>query len=352
MSCTIKPSQHQRLTRRQKARLSHFVMEASQSVSHALYHEDFSPSQSSPSALSSGKIAAIAVGTVLAVGMVCLLLLYPQILFAYLKKKKSQKNRSSGNKVKVVPLKDVPPQRPGPVRGNGGSRKSADDAESRRRRSAEAILGSTRSQSNQITIRRRSGSHVSINNNIHINLNDLSHPLPRSDSRRNRDPAPPESNRQPNAQRAPRRRSTQQSSDSPNGGIPPQRRRRHDRNPSSLPRVSTAARSSASGFWNVENWAQGIPPVQPSSSVSRRRPDSVSSRRERRPARRVLERDRSFDVPGAFPEDDDTVEAFELVTAPARVHVPGAPVHGDNGFWVRDERERWGRRQDRGDRRT
>ena len=321
-------------------------MEASQSVRHILYREDFSPSQSSPSALSSGKIAAIAIVTVLAVGMVCLLLFYPQILFAYLKKSR-QKNRSPGNK--DVPLKDVPPQRPDPVRGNGGSRKRADDAESRRRRS-EAILGSTRSQSNQVTIRRRSGSHVSINNNIHINLNDLLHPPPGLDSPRNRDPATPELNGQPNAQRAPRLRSIQQSSDSPNGDIP-LHGRRHYRDPASIPRVSTAERSEASGFWNVESWARGIPPRQPSNSSSRRRPGSVSSRRERRPARRVEERDRSFDVPGAFPEDEDTVEPFELVTAPARVHVPGVPVHGDNRFWVRDERGNGWRRREREERR-
>ena len=313
-------------------------MEASQSLSHVLYHEDFSPSQSSPSALSSGKIAAIAIGTVLAVGMVCLLLLYPQILFAYLKKNR-QKNRSPGNK--DVPSKDIPPQRPCPVRGNSGSRKRADDAENRTRRS-EAIRGRTRSQSNHVTIRRRSGSHVSINNNIHINLNDLSHPLPGLDSRRNRDPAPPELNGQPNAQQAPRLLSTQQSNDSPNGGIPPQRRR-HAGNPASLPSVPTSERSSASGFWNVENWAQEIPPGQPSRSATRR---SVSRRRERRPARRVEERARSFDVPGAFPEDDDTVEPFELITAPARAHAPGAPVYGDDGFWVRDEWEDWGKRRE------
>lgn len=27
-------------------------------------------------------------------------------------------------------------------------------------------------------------------------------------------------------------------------------------------------------------------------------------------------------------------EGFHLVTAPARVSAPGAPVHGDGGFWV------------------
>ena len=322
-------------------------MEPSQSVSHVLYHEDFSPSQSSPSALSSGKIAAIAIGTVLAVGMVCLLLLYPQILVTYLKKSR-QKSRSSGNN--GVPLKDVPPQRPGPARSNDGSGNGADIAGSRRRRSG-VVPGSTQSHSDQVITRGRSGSRVTINNNIHINLNGVSHPPPAVDSRRNRDPAPPESNAQPNAaQRAPRLRNVQQSSDPPHVGIPLQRRR-HDGSSASLPRVSTAERREASGFWNVETWAQGIPPGPASSSSSRRRTGSMLRSRERLPMRRVEERDRSFDVPGAFPEDDDTVEPFELVTAPARVHAPGAPVHGDNGFWVRDERENGWRRREREDRR-
>lgn len=323
-----------------------FIMEASQSVSHVPYYEDSSPIQSSPSALSSGKIAAIAIGTVLAVGMVCLLLFCPQILLAHLKKSRLR-SRSSGNKDGL--LKDVPPQRPGPARGNDGSRNGAHSAESRRRRS-EVVLGSTRSHSSQVIIRRRSEGRVTINNNIHINLNDFLLTPPALDSRRNRDPAPSELDAQPNAQRASRLRNVQQSSDSPNGGIPLQRRK-NDGNPASVPRVPTAERSEASRFWNVENWAQSIPPGQVPHSPSPRRPGSLSSRRERRPTRRVEERDRSFDIPGAFPEDDEPVERFELVTVPARVHAPGAPVHGDNGFWVRDARKHRRERQEKEDRR-
>ena len=322
------------------------IMQASQSVSQILYDEDVSPSQSSSGVLSSGKIAAIAIGTVLAVGLVCLLLFCPQILFAYLRKSR-QKRRSSENK--NVPLTDVPPQRPGPARGNDGSGNRADDAESRRRRS-EVVKGSTRSHSNQVITRGRSGSRVTVNNNIHIDLNDLLHPPPAADSRRNRDAASPGLDAQANAQRAPRLCNVQHLGDPPNRGIPLQKRRR-DGNPASIPSASTAERSDASGFSNVENWAQGIPSGQASSSSSRRRPGSVSSRRERRPMQRVEERDRSFNVPGAFPEDDGSVEPFELVTAPARVHAPGAPVHGDNGFWVRDGWESRWRRQEREDRR-
>ena len=316
-------------------------MESTQLVSHGLYYEEFSPSQSSPSVLSSGKIAAIAIGTVLAVGMVCLLLFCPQILFTYLKKNR-RRSRSSGNK--DVPLEDVPSQRHAPARGNGGSRNRADNEESRRRRS-EVVLGSTRSHTSPVTTRGRSESRVTINNNIHINLNHLLHPDPAVDSRHNRDAASPALKAPQNAQRAPRLRNVQQLGDPPNGGIPLQARRR-DENPASVPGVSTAERSEASGFWNVEKWAQGIPPQHASSSSPRRRPGSIVSSRERRPTRRVEVRDRSFDIPGAFPEDGDTVEPFELVTAPARVHAPGAPVHGDNGFWIRDEREnRWGRHE-------
>ena len=319
-----------------------FIMEASQSVSQVPYFEDFSPSQSSPSALSSGKIAAIAIGTALAVGMVCLLLFWPQILSAHLRKSRPGLH-SSENKDGL--LKDVP-QRPGPARGNDGSRNGADDAESKRRRS-EVVLGSTQSHSNQVVIRRRSRSRVTINNDIHINLNDFLHPPPALDSRRSRNPAPPELDAQPNAQRAPRLRNIQHSSDSPDGGIPLQSRR-HKGNPASVSRVPTAERSEVSRFWNLENWAQGIPPGQVPRSPSPRPPGSLSSRRERRPTRRAEDRDRSFVVPGAFPEDDEAVEQFELVTAPARVHAPGAPVHGDNGFWIRDARKnRWRRQEDR-----
>ena len=323
-----------------------FTMEASQSVSHVPYYADFSPSQSSPSALSSGKIAAIAIGTVLAVGMVCLLLFWPQILFAHLKKSRPR-SRSSGNKNGF--LKDVPPSRPGPARGNDGSRNGAQSAESRRRRSG-VVLGSTQSHSSQVIIRRRSRSRVTINNDIHINLNDFLHPSSALDSRRSRNPAPPELDAQPNTQRAPRLRNVQQSSDPPKGGIPLQRRK-HDGYPASVPRVPTAERSEASGFWNVGNWAQGIPPGQVPRSPSPRRPGSLSSRRERQPTRQAEERDRSFDIPGAFPEDDEAVERFELVTAPARVHAPGAPVHGDNGFWIRDARKNRRERQEEEDRR-
>ena len=322
-----------------------YIVEASQSVSHVPYYEDSSPSQSSPSALSSGQIAAIAIGTVLAVGMVCLLLFCPQLMFAYLRKSRPR-SRSSGNK--DVPLEDIP-QRPGPARGNDGSGNGVDDAGSRRRRS-EVVLGSTQSHGNQIIIRGRSGSRVTINNNIHINSNDYLHPLPALDSRRNRDPALPELDAPRNAQRAPRLRNIQRLDDPPNGGIPLQRRR-HDRNPAPVPRVPTAERSEASRFWNVEEWAHGIAPGQTSRSPSRRRPGSPLSTRERRPTRRVEEGDRSFDVPGAFPGDDEAEERFHLVTAPARVHAPGAPVHGDNRFWVRDARENRWRRQEKEDRR-
>ena len=320
-------------------------MEPLQSVSHGLYYEDFSPSQSSPSVLSSGKIAAIAIGTVLAVGMVCLLLFCPQILFTYLKKNRPR-SRSSGNK--DVSLENVPSQRPAPARGNDGSHNGADDAESRRRRS-EVVLGRTRSHSSQVITRGRSESRVTINNNININLNDLLHPDSAVNSRHNRDAPSPALKAPQNAQRARRLHNVQHLGDPPNGGIPLQARRR-DENPASVPRVSTAERSEASGFWNVEKWAQGIPPRQASSSSSRRRPGSIVNSKERRPTRRVEVRAKSFDIPGAFSEDDDTVESFELVTAPARVHAPGAPVHGDNGFWMRDERDNRWRRQEREER--
>ncbi|KAM0805560.1 hypothetical protein BDR22DRAFT_830651 [Usnea florida] len=180
--------------------------------------------------------------------MVCLLLFCPQILFTYLKKNRPR-SRSSGNK--DVPLEDVPSQRPAPARGNDGSRNGADNAESRRRRS-EVVLGETRSHSSQVVTRGRSGSRVTINNNININLNDLLHPDSAVNSRGNRDAASPALKAPQNAQRTPGLRNVQQLGDPPNGGIPVQARR-HDGNPASVPNVSTTARSEASGFGMWKN---------------------------------------------------------------------------------------------------
>lgn len=310
---------------------------------------DPSSSQSSSGSLSGGTIAAIAVGTVLAVGVVCLFLFCPQFFFARLMKSRSR-NRST--KIKDVPLKDRRPQLPGRASGNDGSSNGADDAGSRRRHPEVVHGGSARPRGDQIIINRPPGSPIVINNNIYLNSDDYLHPLPALNFPRNRGPAPPAVGIPQNAQRVSGTRIVP-SSDPPNGGIPPQRRRRGERS-APLSRTPTAEQSETSGFWDVDDWARSVAPGNGPRSPARGRTRSPLGRRERptmRQAERQATRERALDVPGAFPEEKEVVERFQLVTAPARVHAPGAPSHGDDGFWVRDVREARWRRQEREDRR-
>ena len=310
---------------------------------------DSSSSQSSSGSLSGGTIAAIAIGTVLAVGVVCLLLFCPQFFFAWLMKSRSR-NRTSGSN--DIPLKDKPPQRPGRASGNDGSSNGAnDDAGSRRRRREVVHGGNPRPCGDHIIIDRPPGSPIVINNNIYVTSDDYLHPLPALIPPRNRGPAPPAVGIPRNAQRVSGTRVVP-FCDPPNGGIPPQRRRRGERS-APLPRTPTAEPSETSGFWDVDDWARSVAPGNEPRSPARGRTRSPLGRRERPPMRqaeRHAARERTLDYPGAFPEEKEVVEKFQLVTAPARVHAPGAPSHGDDGFWVREARENRWRRQEREDR--
>lgn len=309
---------------------------------------DPSSSQSSSGNLSGGTIAAIVIGTVLAVGMVCFLLFCPQFLFAWLMKSRSR-NRPSGSN--NIPLGDRLPQHPGQASGNDGSSNGADDAGSRRRRPEIVLGGNPRPQGNQIIINRPPGSPVIIHNNIYISSDDYLQPLPALSSPRDRGPAPPAVRIPHNSRRAGTRRVP--FSNPLNGGMPPQRRRRGEHS-APLPRTPTAEQSETSSFWDVGDWARSVAPGNLPRSPTRGRTRSPLSRTERPPPRqadRPPPRERVLNVPGAFPEEKEVVERFQLVTAPARVHAPGAPSHGDNGFWVRDGRENRWRRQEREDRR-
>ncbi|KAL9132389.1 MAG: hypothetical protein Q9175_006439 [Cornicularia normoerica] len=197
------------------------------------------------------------------------------------------------------------------------------------------------------------GDPVIINNNIYIDSNDYLHPLSALNSQRNRNPAPPAIGIRRNTQRASGIRNVQHFGDPPNGGTAPQRRR-HVGPPAPPPRASTVAQPEASGFWNVEDWTRGVASGQVPRSAPRWRTGSPLGWKEIPPtgqAEGTSMRHRSLNVPGAFPEDDGVAERFQLLTAPARVHAPGAPVHGNNGFWVRDARENRWRRQEKEDRR-
>lgn len=116
--------------------------------------------------MSGGTIAAIAVGTVLAVGVVCLLLFWPQLLFAWLIKGRSQSRPPVSEE---VVLEALPPRGPGRASGHDGSSNGADDAGLRpdivHRRSIQPC-------GNQATIITSSRSPIIINNNIHINTDD------------------------------------------------------------------------------------------------------------------------------------------------------------------------------------
>ena len=283
---------------------------------------------SSSSNLSGSTIAVIAIGTVLAVGVVCLLLFYPQFLFAWLMKSRS---RHRPSETQNVPLKEPPLQRPGRASGNNVSSNGTGDRGRRRRDPAVVHDRITQPQGNQIVVSRPSGSHVIVNNNIHIDSNDYLQPLPALNSQRNRDPAPPVVGIPPNTQHVSGIRNYQFSSP-PNGGVPPQRRRRSEP-PVPPPREPAAGQPNASSFWNVGDWARGVTSEQAPQSPARGRTDSLFGRREQPPLRHAEGypmRGRALHVPGTFPEGDEVEEIFQLVTAPARVQV--LPPMGTMGF--------------------
>ena len=306
-------------------------------------------SQSSSSNLSGGRIAALTIGTVLAVGLVCLLLSYPQLVLTRLVRSRSR-GRSSGSG--EVPLQEIPPQRPGRASGNDRSRNEADDAGSRRRHPKDVNDGNTQPQSNEIVVSRRSGSPVVINNNIYINSGDYLQPLPALNSQRNRDPALTGVKISRNAQGA---SGIQNLPFDPrvNLDIPPQRRR-NDEYPASPLVANRSEQMATSNFWDVADWARGVASGQFPRSPARGSAGSPILEAQQSPVSRhqgSTTQVRAFDVPGAFPEDEDVMERFQLVTAPARAHAPRAPSHGDNGFWVREARESRWRRQEQEDRR-
>ena len=324
-------------------------MAATQLASSVPSIDDLSSSQSSTGTLSGGKIAAIAIGTILAVSVVCLLLFCPQLLFYWLMKSRSR-NRPPGCKEAL--LKDLPPQHPGRASGNDGSSNGADDARSRRRRPGIVHCGSTQPHGHQIIIDRPSGGPVVINTNIHVHSNDYLQPLPALNSPRDRDLNFPGVGTPRNAQRVSGTRNIH-FSPPPNGGIPPPRRKPGEP-PAPRPRPLTAEQSEASSFWNVADWARGVELGQAPRFPARKRARSPLGGRKRTEmpqAEGSYTRARALPVPGAFPEDGEAVERFQLVTAPARVHAPGTPTHGDNGFWVREARESRWRRREKEDRR-
>lgn len=312
-------------------------------------YNDPSASQSSSGSLSGGKIAAIVIGTVLTIGTVCLLLFCPQYVFARVMRSGYRFRPSRrGN----VPLNALPPARLGRASGNDRSGNGADDAGSRRRCPDVVDGGITQPHGNSVRTNKSPGSPIVINNNIYINSNDYLHPLPALNTPRIRGPAPPVIGTSRNAQRASGTRNVH-SGPPPNGGIPPQRRSRGE-SPSSPVRAPTATQTDSPGFWDVADWARGVAPGLASHSRIRGRASSPTTVRQQNAERRRAEsytRVRAVNVPGAFPEDNDIVERFQLVTAPARVHAPGAPTHGDDGFWVRDTRENRWRRQEMENRR-
>ena len=306
-------------------------------------------SQSSSSNLSGGKIAALIIGTILAVGLVCLLLCYPQLVLTRLMKSRSRGHPSGSEE---IPSKDIPPQRPGCASGHDRSGNEADDAGSRRRHPKDVHGGSTQPQTNYVVVSRRSGSPVVVNNNIYINSGDYLQPLPALNSPWNRYSAPPRVRIPLDAQEA-SDICNLQFDPRTNLGIPPQRTRNDEFSASPLV-TTTSEQTSASNFWDVADWARGVAPGQfprfpapgsAGSSILKAQQSPVSQHQ------RFTTRVRAFDVPGAFPEDEDVLERFHLVTAPTRAHAPRAPSHGDNGFWARESREPQWKRQEQEDRR-
>ena len=307
-------------------------------------------SQSSSSSFSGGKIAALIIGTILAVGLVCLLLFYPQLVLTRLVKSRSR-SRPSGSGSGEVVLKAIPPQRPGRTSGNDRGGNEADDTVSRRRHPKDAHGGSTQPQSNNIVISRPSGSPVVIENNIYINSGNYLQPLPALNSQRTRDPALTGVRISPNAQEAPGIRNFHFDPRA-NLAVPPQRRR-NDEHPASPLMANSSEQMVTSNFWDVADWARGVPPTYFPCSSARGSRGSHISEAQQNPVRRH-ERSitrRAFDGPGAFPEDEEVMERFQLVIAPARARAPRAPLHGDNGFWVREPRESRWRREEQEDRR-
>ncbi|KAF6232819.1 hypothetical protein HO173_009033 [Letharia columbiana] len=117
----------------------------------------------------------------------------------------------------------------------------------------------------------------------------------------------------------------------PNGGMPPQKTRRGE---PPAPPLRAPTPELPGGLRLLE--CGGLGPRRCVRTV-----DAFSCSRDDTLANRV-----QGTTSGAFPEDKDAGEKFQLVTAPARVHAPGAPTHGDDGFWVREAREnRWRRRK-------
>ena len=312
-------------------------------------------SSQSPSSgnMSGGKIAAIVVGTILAVGVVCLLIFWPQLVFRSRKRTFGSGNGQS---------KEVRPERPGRASGNDGNGNGVDDAGSRRRRTEEADGRGGRAQRrcNHIMASRSSGSPVVINNNIYVNPNDYLHPLPALNSPQNRGAAAPGiATTQRNAQASSGVRNVRLSPP-PNRGLPPHRRRTRGESPAGPPvwaPASAHTEAGAPGCWDVADWARRVAPGQTPHSPAPRGSAAGSFVRERArsPARRRGEgsstRARTLHIPGAFPRDRDLVERFQLVTAPARAHAPRAPSHGDDGFWVREARESRWEREEREERR-
>ena len=195
-------------------------------------------------------MAALTIGTILAVAIVCLLLFCPQLLFDWLIKSRSW---NSPSKIKEVSLTDRP-LRSGRASGNDASRNGADYTRSRRRRSEAVHGGINQPYSNRIIISRTSGSPIVINNNIYINSNDYLQPLPALNCPRIPDPPPPAVRMPRNTQQTSGTRNVQFGSP-PNGGKAPQRRRRGE-SPTPPPGTPLPEQSETSGFWNVAEWAR------------------------------------------------------------------------------------------------
>lgn len=312
--------------------------------------ESSSDHLSSSGNLSGGKIAAVIIGTILAISLVCVLLLCPQRLFARWKKSRSRDSVLGSGEVR---LKELTPPRPGRASGNDRSTKRADDSGSRRRRSEGVHDGSIQQHGNRIRVSGRSGSPVIVNNNIYINSGDYLQPIPSLNSPHNRDPATLGVRTPREAQGASKNRNSAFGLP-PDNIIPPQRRGK-DEPPASHPMATTSEQNAASNFWDVAGWAHGVTSGQATRSLGRCSAGSPVREARRNPGRRREQsfiRVRESDIPGAFPEEDNEFEErFQLVTAPARAHAPRVPSHGDNGFWVREAREDGhGRRQRREDR--
>ncbi|CAF9930730.1 MAG: hypothetical protein ALECFALPRED_004716 [Alectoria fallacina] len=138
-------------------------------ASRVLSYGDPSSSQSSSGNLPSIEIAAIAIGTVHAVGRIYLLLFCPHFLFAWLEKSRSGHRPSESEE---APLEDLLPQRPARVSDDDGSNNGADDTEKRRRRPEAGRGGNTQSQGNHAIISGLPGSPV-INNNNNIDISSI-----------------------------------------------------------------------------------------------------------------------------------------------------------------------------------